>query len=240
LIFKEWYLQEFGDTANQPGRLMATILNMGDRYTGAAELQPYPGWGLGRFRLFDVPSSATARTGARQFGTARGDLGARDFLLLDVNEEGTGCLPARLARFRAVGWWDEPNTAGGSKALMYLYLYVNGRLIGVANNDNGSGGEHLVSLAFDNDDPRMPCIEPGDNAFLVLLAVEAPSAFAAHQGAVDPGFEPFGRESYVSWFWECGADESEISCSRFDVAHVACDGRLSNADRADWVVGANP
>ena len=99
----------------------------------------------------------------------------------------TGQIPADIQRLHVLAWWDESNTGQENvasdgtitytdqeKAVFYLFLFRGSQLIEVAISDNGSGGEAMVSMAFDNASDRLPCIEGGESFTLELGAVNVP------------------------------------------------------------------
>jgi hypothetical protein len=183
-LLKEWYLREFGENGNEPGRLMACLLNMTDRYVNAEQLQPYPGWGLGRFRLrnwlqlsrtvggfgggldgdgpFASDAKGSKETRAGFFGCWRVTLYAGSYVDLDLNLPVSGVVSANVSRLHAVAWWDEPDTGEGqAKPTVSLTLLRDGRTEDEASSTNADGGEQVVSLVFDNASARAPCLAGG-------------------------------------------------------------------------------
>lgn len=254
-LLKSWYLTQFGDHANQPGRLMANLLNMADRYVKVDQLQPYPFWGTGRFRLRAWGSDWWAGVGAGRFQTSRVVLGTEEAVSFDIGDTATGQIPTDVQRLNILAWWDEPNTgeevAEGSftnqeKAVFYLFLFRGAALIDVAISDNDNGGESMVSMAFDNTSDRLPCIEGGEVFTLELGAVNVPlGAF----GRVDlPGLPGLSdvpvllntREVFISIVWESTDDLSRPSCGTTAVSS-SCNDRLINYDVVDFeATGSQP
>ncbi len=252
LLFKEWYLDTFGSSGNEPGRIVANILNMTDRYTGGAStLQPVPRYGLGRFRLKDWDSSRLSTARAGLFLTTSVRLAGNQLIDLDLGSVDTGTISLRVRRLNVVVWWDEPNTgshlvfdgfkapelAADTKPLVYVFLQkydptaATYTTVDYAHNDNGVGGEQMVSLTFDNSDPRKPCMT-GGGAY--QLRVAAISVSVATEGGRGPR-----RDFYVSCVWESDADSSLVTCgsasptlpSSVPPLAVLCAHRPSNADR---------
>ena len=254
-LLKSWYLTHFGDHANQPGRLMANLLNMTDRYVKVDQLQPYPFWGTGRFRLRAWGSDWWAGVGAGRFQTSRVVLGTDEAVVFDIGDASTGQIPKDVQRLNILAWWDEPNTgedaADGSftnqeKAVFYLFLFRGATLIEVAISDNDNGGESMVSMAFDNASDRLPCIDGGETFTLELGAVNVPVAAFGRVDFPDVSGLPEGpvvllntREVFISIVWESTDDISRPSCST--AVATSCDDRLVNYDVVSFeATGAQP
>ncbi len=242
LLLKDWYIGKFGDHANQPGRLICNILNMADRYNdsggGAVQtsLRAQPYWGLGRFRLREWGSEARSIRTAGFFLTAHVTLGSSGVWSYDVSQT-TGVVGSQVSRLNALVWWDEPNTGTGQqKPVVYLYLVDDsGTVLDYSNNDNGLGGEQVVSLTFDKAVEPKPCPTGGSALTLYLfVAGDVPA------DGDDETESYYGetREFYISCTWEVGPDDSLVDCSDGAFPFVravfgpgdTCASRVSNND----------
>ncbi len=246
ILFKEWYISKFGDHANQAGRLICNILNMGDRFNtsggGAVQssLRPQPFWGLGHFRLHEWGSENRVVRTAGFFLTASVTLGSNGYHLLDISQT-NGIVSGHVRRLNALVWWDEPNTGSGqTKPHVSLYLIGGGAGLvqDYSNNENGLGREQMVSLTFDSASEPKPCPTGGVPLWLLL--------------SVDGAIEPDGddqtdavyndtREFFISCTWEVGTDDTLVDCdggtvvvgpviSKVVVASDTCSSRISNLD----------
>ena len=239
LLLKEQMRDVWGDLAEQPGVLLCNLLNMADRYVGRSDtLRPQPRWGLGRFRLRDFTGANGARSKWVTTVLELDDPGVesgQSGVLVDLNSArgSDGSLhevPRGVRRLDVVVWWDERNTAADqTKAAVDVYLIRRDPDVGGwhvwdrSDNDNGRGGEQVVSLTFDNCNPNKPGICGGAELYLFIDLTSAPCS------------EWYGRsrQLYVSAFWSTAAEPTDLHCdgSSGDEDCGSCSDRpLSNAD----------
>jgi hypothetical protein len=212
-LFKHWYLDHHGaDFANQPGRLMANLLNMADGFVvdEASAWRPVtdpptPFWGLGRFRMryFDSNNmSGEWMRGSCVLRIEPGMLGEG----VDLGDSRSGRIPRLANRLVVTLWWLEVNTGKGEdKCPVEAIIYVEyGRDSGFMEH-RAANGNHVIRFQYDCADTngRFGNVPVGDTR-LFVFATDVPK---------DERFPHRDHRSvYVAWYWECGPDLSRIDC----------------------------
>lgn len=159
----------------------------------------------------------------------------------DINQT-TGIVSSHVTRLNVLVWWDEPNTGSGqSKASASVYLVDDsGTVLDFSNNDNGVGGEQVVSLTFDKSVEPKP--RPTGGGPLKLYLFVSGDIPADGDDETDSYYGET-RDCYVSCTWEVGADDTLVDCDGtiLDVGAAlsgigellsggATDSRISNYD----------
>ena len=180
------------------------------------------------------------RTSPSFFGTYRMWLDDGEWVRLDINRVATGTVSAVVARLSVCAWWDEPETdEGQSKAIFDLLLERTSPdgsrdFVEMATSDNGMGGEQVVSLDFDNTDPRKPCIDGGYAYSVLVRAFYVPGP--SHRPEGHCIF--MGRDVCVTCAWDSGTDPSLPDCGARltppTPASRTCEERPTNLRFADW------
>ncbi|MBM4367490.1 MAG: S8/S53 family peptidase [Deltaproteobacteria bacterium] len=209
LLFKHWYLEAHGSGyANQPGRLVAHGLNFADGFasnrigTGPLTQVPSSGWGLGRFclRLFvdDVGMTGDWFRGAASFTLGDGEYEKTQL----AGGSGNG-IPTGAQRLRITVWWLETNTGEGEERA-YVQAWISkdgGDIVGGTWRETDS--DNVFRWEFDCSRVGFAS-PPSGELHLTVMAVTAPQEKRYYQRKF--------RAFHLAWFWETGADLSQIVC----------------------------
>jgi len=221
LIFKHWYLEQYGSIANFAGRIIVNILNFADGYAlgslgahhGIGRVDPpAPGWGLGRLRL-RLYSDAQNDSGPHWGTTSRG-VYTGAWSSIDLTD-GAGTLPVGIRHLRITAWWLEVNTgvdAAGvaePKSEIDLYLSYKDSTGAWVTDTVGTSTEHVLRMQYDRDDTTFSC-PPSGEVYLSLYARSVPMEQRSSVSAGGPTYAM--RVVHVAWLWELGEDPTTITC----------------------------
>ncbi len=212
LIFKHWYLEQFGSHGNDAGKLMVNLLQFGDGYTWdvahGRRYPPYPGWGLGRFRMRLYSDALNSSSSV--WGTTSLAVWTDAFWLIDITN-GSEPLPSGIRHLRITAWWLEVNTGEGEeKADIRMTLVYPDGAGGWTFDEVASGSEHVLRLQYDRDDTFFSC-PPSGEVSLCLWAGTVPREARSRYFAQGPVLS--SRTVHVAWFWETGDDPTDIACT---------------------------
>jgi len=223
VLFKHWYIKQYGSLGASAGRIIVNLLNFADGFalddtssTATRVDPPAPDWGLGRLRMRLLSSpqlptdlhwgtaSITVRTGTSYAYTlgARGD---------------TGVLRSGIRHLRITAWWLEVNTGlFERKAHLRLSLLHSdyGAIPPAAIVDSvDTDTDQMLRLQYDRDDKHFPCPPSG----IVVLYLEGLDVPVEER---DPGRDY--RTVYLTWFWEAAEDSTQILCTGEDRVLEPC------------------
>ena len=223
LVFKHWYLEQYGAIANEAGRILVNVLHFADGfaqvlsdYPRTRVDPPYPGWGLGRLRM-RLYSEAQNDSGPTWASTTV-VVWTGSYSTIDLTN-GTGTLPENLRHLRITAWWLEMNTGDGeTKAEIELSLSYRDRTGASRTDVVSNGAEHVLRLQYDRDDEQFPCPPSGT----VTLDLYAPNVPLEERSRFSTEGVRLGvRVVYIAWSWEYGPDTTDIHCDSLSAAGVS-------------------
>ncbi len=238
LIFKHWYLEQFGSHGNDAGRLMVNLLHFGDGHawnTGGERVNPpYPGWGLGRFRMRLYTDMLNSNSSC--WGTTSCAVWTDSFSVIDITNSSEP-LPTGIRHLRITAWWLEVNTGEGEeKADIRMTLVYPDGAGEWSFDEAASGGEHVLRLQYDRDDTFFSC-PPSGEVSLCLWAGSVPMERRSRFFSGGPTLRT--RTVYVAWHWETGDDPTTITCSSSSsVPSTRCLGITRPPDRGHHLVAS--
>lgn len=228
LIFKHWYLEQYGSIANTAGQIIVNTLHFADGFNKPGVAPPYVGWGLGRLRV-RLYSDAQDDTGPR-WGTTSRVVWTGAAHMIDLTA-GAGTLPKGVRHLRVTAWWLEVNTGFEEiKSDIRLSLTYRDGAGGWVTDQVASGSEHVLRLQYDRDDETFPC-PPSGVVLLQLHGRDVPKEARSRFGP--EGAMLNWRTVHVAWFWETGEDPTEIACGAVPVPKDDRCGGAAGGTEAD-------
>lgn len=226
LIFKHWYLAQYGSIANTAGHIIVNLLNFADGFakverSGLRASVPYEGWGLGRLGLRLYPSAGD--TSGPTWGTTSRAVVSGVSWMIDITG-GSGSLPSGVRHLRITAWWLEVNTGDHEiKADIQLILIYRDKAGDGIVDYVKSDKEHVLRMQYDRDDATFDCPPGAGPVYLILYAPTVPDE--ARSSYATGGYCYSWRVIHISWFWETGEDPTRINC---EPVGVATSGRCSS------------